>query len=485
MSGHKLPHRPRPIEGESWPGYLLRLSNENGLRGLVSIATILGLTADRLLRNDIFEVSKGLQLLSPPVAIQDAQSNRGYLNMRTRVCSECLAGDKVPFVRARWDSPITLHCSHHRKLLVDTCPDCGHQLTYERGWIDRCRCGAAMKSWRSASAEAWMRDMYELIQAPETDSVPRLTFAPIDRVELHKADLLMRLVRQQRTQGISRLEKRISPSKFVARTDLDACKELFGQFPESVHASFSRWQSAGLRNAQLRLPAGSKLVDIWDKIRRDRDLSRAALREPVMQPPTGFVSKKRLMVETGLHPTAIDYLIEKGLLRGAEKLAGESRYRNRFFIPEAEYQGLLSLYKGTMSINEAADFAMLKTSTIRILGYSKAVQTFQFGKCTYVFRLKPTDISALIQRVLSKARRFTGSFETLVSLEEAITVVYRFDVKLPKRLLQEIAVGQVQVFVVNRSAIHLGECYLDSGGFREWCRTNDLVGARRVNTVPG
>lgn len=484
MHGPKLPNRPDPCEGESWPGYLLRLANENGLGGLVSIASLLEMTAERLLRSDIGEIGKRLRLphLSEGEVVD--QAYRGHLNMRTRVCPECLQADKKPHIRAVWDSPVKLLCEIHRKILLDACPACKQPLTYRRGWISQCCCGVQLSVWRSTSSEAWMRDMYELVEVPQEDDRPRPTFSPILAEEMQMADLLMRMTQVQQNSERAGTRVRGAKYKFVGRSDLEACKEIFGHVPESVHACFSIWQASGVLLDQVRIPVDSKLHTVWLQIRRDLTLSKAALRAPVKQPPAGYVSKRRLMNETGLHPTAIDYLIEVGLLKGTTKEEGTSVFTASFLIPEVEYQGLLALYKGTMSINEAAELALVRPSTIRILGYSGAVQIFRLGKCKYVFRIKSTDLSSMIQRVRSRARRFNGSFDRLRPLEDALVELYRFDFALLRALLVDICAGRIQVLVINRSALHLGECYLESDEFKEWCRVSKSVGARRVNKIP-
>jgi hypothetical protein len=439
------------------------------------------MTAERLLRADIFEVGKWLHLAE---AGSGGNAYRGYLNMRTRICPDCLKEDRTPFIRAAWDSPVKLHCDHHRKLLLDSCTVCNQHLTYGRGWITQCRCGAQLTELRSIRAEAWMRDMYELVQATQIVDRPRLTFSETWDEELQKADLLMRMALVQKAPGSPGTEKRVSRYKFVARADVEVLKEIFGQVPESLHACIAKWQSSSVRLDQVRIPVGSELYEIWSKFGVDQRRSRTALQAPAKQPPPGFVSKRRLINEMGIHPTGIDYLIDTGLIKGVVKVAGTSVYTASYLIPETEYQGLLALHKGTMSIQEAAEFALVRPSTIRILGYSGAIQTFRLGKCKYVFRLKATDMAAVVQRVRSKARRFLGPFEDLVALEDALTELYRYELRLPRLLLDEIEEGRVQVLVLNRAALHLGECYLNSGEFLEWCRTSKPAGSRRVNTVP-
>lgn len=485
MRGPKLAYRPEPFEGESWPGYLLRLANDNGLRGLRSIAILLQVTEERLLRADIYEVGNRLRLPLLADSGADGRAYRGYLKMRTRVCPECLSADEVPFIRSAWDSPLKLHCEHHRKLLVDTCPACLRRLSYTRSLLEVCRCGVRICSWTTTSTEAWMRDLYESTRTQEFVDRPRQTFSPISEEDLKGADLFIQLVRLHKGQQNLAIGLRAPRFKFVARADLEVLKEIFGHVPDSMRMNIAKWQASGVTLNKVPVQVGSMFHSIWLTIRSDLKRAKVALQDRINQPPAGFVSKRRLMNETGLHPTAIDYLIEVGLLKGAVKVGGSSAFTARYQIPEDEFQGLLALHKGSMAIKEAADFALVRASTIRILGYSGTVQTYRFGKCKYVFRIKSTELAAVVHRVRSKAHMHRGSFEDLVSLEDALTDLYQSATSLPKELIQGICADRLKVVIVSKSAIHLGECYIESQAFHDWCRVVRPLGARRVNKVPG
>lgn len=485
MGGPKLAYRPDPCDGESWPGYLLRLANHNGLRGLRSIATLLQMTEERLLRADIYDIGDRLRLPYPEDGGEDGRAYRGHLKMRTRVCPECLSSDKIPFIRSAWDSPLKLHCELHRKLLVDTCPVCFRHLSYTRASLEVCRCGVRIGSWASTSTEAWMRDLYETTQTQATVERHRPTFSPIADEDLKGADLLIQLVRLYKRQRHLVIKQRAPRFKFVASVDLEVLKQIFGRVPDSMRVNIAKWQASGVALNKVPVQAGSMFHSIWLMIRSDIKRAKVALLDPINQPPAGFVSKRRLMNETGLHPTAIDYLIEVGLLRGVVKVGGATEFTGRYLIPEEEFQGLLALHKGSMAIQQAADFALVRPSTIRILGYSSAIQTYRFGKCKYMFRVKSTDLAAVVHQVRSKAYTRRGSVEDLISIEDALTVLYRLATTLPRKLLDEICADRLRVVILSKHAIHLGECYLESQAFQNWCHAFSLIGARRVNKVPG
>lgn len=487
MHGSSLPYRPTPLEGESWPGYLLRLANSNGLRGLTPLSGFLGLSTERFLRANIYDVSACLGL--PNVCDCDRESDnngyRGHLKMRTRICPQCLDADETPYIRASWDSPIKLHCEHHRKVLLDACPDCHRHLSYSRGWIDKCPCGSQLSRWKSTSSEAWMRDLYEIVEASGTVDRPRPTFSPTSKEDVLKADLLLRVARMYVALKYSRSVTRSPRFKFVAAADLEVLREVFWLVPDSIELFFLNLNASGVSQKNISFPKNSELFNIRRRAHNDKKQARTVARPVFWHPPLGFVSKKRLMKDLGIHPTAIDYLIETNVLRGVVRAGRTPDFDGAFHIPESEYSKLLKLYKSTMNISVAAEFSLLKTSTIRILGYSRSIPIVRLGKCKYVFRLNASDIEILTSSLLSQTKRFSGSFETLISLEDAITEAYRFGTDLAKRLLNEMGEGLLPGWVVSRSAAHLGEIYFESKDYGKWIQINRPAGARRVNKVPG
>lgn len=330
-----------------------------------------------------------------------------------------------------------------------------------------------------------MRDLYESTRTHEFVDRPRQTFSPISDEDLKGADLFIQLVRlHHKGQQNLAIGLRAPRFKFVARADLGTLKEIFGYVPDSMRTSISKWQASGVTLNKLPVQIGSMFHSIWLLIRSDLKRAKVALQDPVNQTPAGFVSKRRLMNETGLHPTSIDYLIKVGLLKGAFKVEGSTEFAARYWLPEEEFHGLLALHKGSMAIKEAADYALVRASTIRILGYSGTIQTYRFGKCKYVFRIKSTDLAAMVHQVRSRARMHRGSFEDLTSLEDALTVLYQNATSLPKKLIQDICADRLGVVIFSKSAIHLGECYIESQAFHDWCQAYKLIGARRVNKVP-
>ena len=155
--------RPRPIFNESARGYVLRVSEQNGLetpRWLLSylgencIASK-GYAALELLLNN---PDHGLEGLRGPVA-NLAQLNapdlgnlpiRYWNTRRPRFCPCCLA--ESPHWRASWDLVFTVACDKHGHQLHDQCPQCQKPLSWDRSHITTCSCGFDLREAPTESA---------------------------------------------------------------------------------------------------------------------------------------------------------------------------------------------------------------------------------------------------------------------------------------------------------------------------------------------
>jgi hypothetical protein len=164
---------------ESLPGYLLRLSEANGYDDLFTMLkslrvsghlprtkALLALMRDESALKTLGRISTGvtdslMHFKLSPIGIDTAVMIRGcrvdfdaILDYYAQVCPICLAENG--YARDDWDIATVSVCSHHNTILLDTCPDCGERLTWDRPSLMLCaKCGSDLRSWdaRTASAE--------------------------------------------------------------------------------------------------------------------------------------------------------------------------------------------------------------------------------------------------------------------------------------------------------------------------------------------
>lgn len=152
---------------ESFMGYVLRMSNTNGLNGIYWLYQQLGRDKlNRLKPEDILPIAQILgvspSLMGPKflsthmvdgVRVIDVHGHRftkPYLlkTLRPQLCPICIA-DRG-YSKAVWDLTVVCACSEHQCLLIDACPHCLKPIQWMRPQIGSCNCGSR---WNTSGVE--------------------------------------------------------------------------------------------------------------------------------------------------------------------------------------------------------------------------------------------------------------------------------------------------------------------------------------------
>jgi len=194
--------RPHAIDGESWPGYLLRLSQSNGLDGLKDLARILTFTELQLIAGDAREILPllGVQFTDyelinrvlgqpePRRKIRYVHVARMGRSVRSRVCPLCLASDDVPYVRAAWEHPLALVCEKHQISLRDRCESCEADITIQRSRVESCDCGSEFTQQSTDVVPTWFgqlkRVFQEAFSEASTETFSKATWKGIKAIEV-------------------------------------------------------------------------------------------------------------------------------------------------------------------------------------------------------------------------------------------------------------------------------------------------------------
>ena len=154
--------RPSPIPNESSRGYVLRLSEQNGLespRWLLSHLEAGGMplkgypALSSMLNQDEIALAgtrgpiANLARLNAPD--REHLPTRYWNTSRPRFCPCCLA--QSAHWRADWDLVFVVACHNHGHRLHDQCPQCQKPLSWDRPSIAFCQCGFNL---RQATPEA-------------------------------------------------------------------------------------------------------------------------------------------------------------------------------------------------------------------------------------------------------------------------------------------------------------------------------------------
>jgi hypothetical protein len=157
VSSLRLLRTPVPYSGESFLGYLLRLTEENSYDSLRWILELAGLKVypDQGRWADLWRSHPRLSLLREVTGLSEAEME----SLRETLAPGCLVRWKTPKVcpsclrekswcRKAWDVlPFTV-CPLHRVTLIDSCPHCHRAISWARKSVSVCRCGY---DWRRIS----------------------------------------------------------------------------------------------------------------------------------------------------------------------------------------------------------------------------------------------------------------------------------------------------------------------------------------------
>lgn len=172
---------------ESTVGYMLRLANANGFRGLKAFKLAI---ADMVSCRDIRLMSLADVAAVSSYEERDFWKHIGshYLPRRhtyffrfennetpslpreamnfiaPRICPVCVAENG--HISHRWDCGLTVHCHKHNLLLQDRCPTCKKYLTWDRPYLLQCKCGIELSAFskedvpKSAAEFHWLMFEY-------------------------------------------------------------------------------------------------------------------------------------------------------------------------------------------------------------------------------------------------------------------------------------------------------------------------------------
>lgn len=155
--------RPKPIKDESILGYCLRLGHANGFSDMKWLATMLPQADPSLSGLENLALLTGHepavlgQLTGPaPRALGPIPDWRLGLKVtywnygHRRWCPQCL--QQLCIWKTEWMLALQVACPSHKVLLQEHCPSCGTLVSWHRGSLFHCPCGADLRQSPSVPA---------------------------------------------------------------------------------------------------------------------------------------------------------------------------------------------------------------------------------------------------------------------------------------------------------------------------------------------
>jgi len=161
-----LPVRYRPISGESFKGYMLRLTYLNGYESLSSLHRIMGHSIRPNYNGNIHSI---LEALAKVIMLDSGtlsaffnfeneiavDSERAIIDIRAqapRVCPECMKEESA-ILYENWQYAHMTHCKKHGVDLVTKCPSCNSPLAWNSALFEGCDCGFTWSSFNALPSE--------------------------------------------------------------------------------------------------------------------------------------------------------------------------------------------------------------------------------------------------------------------------------------------------------------------------------------------
>jgi|GEM_PF-3321736 len=152
MTESMLLRHPRPLQHESFLGYLLRLSNKNGyerINPLLQFGEYKGRAAESLLIR-LFNQQLSFKFIDNLTGFYEGtlasffeqygkEDRRFFCVHRPRVCPVCISENSTTHTFV--DISAQVVCPRHGIVLINYCTACRQKITWYRKRLDRCDCG--------------------------------------------------------------------------------------------------------------------------------------------------------------------------------------------------------------------------------------------------------------------------------------------------------------------------------------------------------
>lgn len=484
----KLLLRPRPISGESWPGYLLRLAETNSFGGAAKLAKGLGKTVYGLFTSPPEEILSVLQIEPPvdaaqplPVAFPWAPSlfSSGR-PLNSKVCTMCLPVMDIPHLKADWDRAFAFECRKHRVLLTETCHACGCPLTYLREHVARCNCGFRLSHTRPRRPEAFLFGVLDLLQLGLDHINPSPTFGCSGRQDLAAQTFL---------QWLARLDaglygKKASARKLQAYVSLDEVRKIahwFDEWPRSfVKRAFEVQIQAESRYSVKVMIFNHGKVDRWRFPRIVDALSENVLNGRTAPRPrmevgletatlnsAEFVSKRFVMRATGCSAHIVGQWLSKGWL-GNVQIAHPRKGLMQYLITREAASKAIQLIRSTASAQEMAKAIGMKVGCLRDLIRYGVIRGLPYGQADWDKRVVPEEVFQLTARLLAAAKLAPQSKGAGILLEAAILRLSRPHSALVEPFIRAVLSCEIPTRLFDRHPTRLDQISLAVADFVCW-----------------
>ena len=477
----KILNSPAYLPGESWPGYLLRLSDANGFSGINAIARILKLTKYQLIASSPASVLLRLNVgcdfqskLSFRAAPPDSRSTKLGTYGRSiyaRVCPKCVASDKIPYSRAAWDLAIQVCCASHQCVLIDECPHCHSHLDYLRPSISRCKCGYDLRLCRTTPALNLYSTIRNTFAITEINEPEASTFAASSKQECDALAVILRLLAQTLPDCASgRHTSKIPTSQaFVRARDLDSLADWFNDWPNGFIRQLTNAKQRQLQSGAVKLHSTTLMASSFSQIRQaliDADArwrqsprpgKKTVDRNTIFQKE--LLGVKDVMTLTGRHHNDVIVWFRTGLL-GPTVNRTDMTGREVLKVRTSQVTWLVSQIQQTTTFNDSAQTVGVDPLVLRTLVRLGRLPSLRMGKADFTARVRHSDVYEFAYKFRSIAALSRLNGQRSLDFSSATLKILRQRRSLIGKFLDQLGSQNLPLRIFDKHAVYLDDTYV-------------------------
>lgn len=489
----KLLIRPRPINGESWPSFLIRLAKANHFEGFQEITALFDPSPGRFLCNrspaDVlsrmgyeFDPSWDFPASTPTKSrFHPARAGRTFV---TRFCPNCVEAMSIFHVPALWDSALYVYCSTHKRLLIDQCPRCRSPISYLQPDLRRCSCGCSLLSQPLEEPDFDLGAMFYALSLPSIETQSRSTFAPSTEQEIHAAWLLGRLYGVQTGNGVAVRKARYQGNAFLTHADLSKVSSWFENWPDGfLHRLAEATQQYRLGPATAIRVRRQYFDTHFPRIfalfaehstRRNRQFPRG----PIKPDSGGFFSLSDLKTETwigvrtlmGLTSCTTETVrqwLESGWLTDVQ-ITHYKNGRPRVLINRQSADHLIQAFRSSVSARSIAQAIGFPSVAIQALAYAGVFQGIRYGEVFRRIRVIPDEVHAYMRSLMKAVIRVDSSHPDSQRLSKFILSLHERNRPLLVPFMQAVMEQRVATYIADSTSPSLDEICVRKSDVRAW-----------------
>lgn len=470
--------RLKPVQDESWAGYLLRFSEENGYGAIAELASSLKKKAPELIDaapstylthlGDSHD--KYLKLFSD--SIYKPRVQRPFFH---KICPKCWVTQE--YVRLKWEWPTFFYCKEHDCLLVSDCPTCGRRINYLRSQLSECDCTTKFSEITPFKVGVGLKALQEML----TEMLGKGTqqaFSPVPPSSVRLALALRRILPEisSPSRPSHLVANSVEHSKRIdLRSEEDILEQVFSRLPDCLmkllYQSFPQPYSRALHWAmrRMRVPDCKIWNDIIDEFIYQKrlgstlNMSAQAVKSNLsLQATSEGLSLLALSKLSGLSGSDLKGMITAGLIQCGRSLKHNSVTKYR--VSYRECDAILDFCRKSISLKEMAEMHRLKIPVLVYIAVGGFLPCIRLGKSIRNIRFTPAEAYAELSPLLNICKPMQSptagelinylKIENMLSKQRGKTARDRL-----VRILRAARGGEVAVFRVRDQPARLGELF--------------------------